>query len=437
VIRVSPTGGPGPSEAKRAGAGRFVKALVALSFASALLATALLVVPTVASQPASGGPPGPAGPRECQPDERRAVLRQEQAAVLERIGKLRVLRNEGDLAALRQAPRNYVLLLHWFTSFNGIGLTIFDPFDTPRAGVPNLLFYAPSDKAKNVTDPNGPDFPYRLVGWGYGIPYDPGRLPSVLACMGLNDWMIHERGVPPLATGGMRVMPPTESYYGESTGSFIDPPAMDPVVGFPHPRSWTAHFWLGRNGTPVSAIVDPTDPPRGLPSGIGSSFYFPEAKPRPATPAPQASSIRAFVVKAGQGQKVKLRSSTFRFIATDQNTAGAFGVTEAVIKHGSEPPRHIHHFQAEGFYVLDGEMVFQVAGQTYSAGTGDFIFLPRGIAHAYRVNGDGTARVLIFSGPPGLERFFADAAKHGVTNVQVARAHGIEPVGPPLGAGQP
>ena len=143
------------------------------------------------------------------------MLRQEQAAVLARLGSFRVLRNAGDLRALGAAPRNYVLLLHWFTSFRGIGLTIFDPFDTPRAGVPNLLFYAPSANAKDTMDPQGPDFPYTLVGWGYGIPYDPGRLPSVIPCMGLKDWMIHERGVHPLASGGMRVMPPTETYYGE------------------------------------------------------------------------------------------------------------------------------------------------------------------------------------------------------------------------------
>jgi quercetin dioxygenase-like cupin family protein len=406
--------------------------------ASGLLAAALLIVPTVASQPASGGPPGggPSGPRECRPDERRTVLRQEQEAVLSRVGSFKVLRNQADLLSLGQ-QLNYVLLLHWFTSFRGIGLTILDPFDTPRAGVPNLLFYSPSKKAKDATDPNGPDFPYTLVGWGYGMPYDPGRLPNVLPCLGLKDWMIHERGVHPYATGGMHVMPPTETYYGESLGSFVDPPAMDPAIGFPHPRSWTVHFWLEDGDTPVSAIVDPHNPPAGLNAGVGSSFYFPEARERAASPAAQASSIQPFIVHSDDGKTVKIRASSFRFIATDQNTGGAMGITESVIRHGSEPPRHIHHRQAEAFYILEGQMLFQAAGQTFSAGKGDFIFLPRGVAHAYRVTGNGTARVLIFSAPPGLELFFADAAKYGPTNLDVARAHGIEPVGPPLGAGQP
>jgi quercetin dioxygenase-like cupin family protein len=397
-----------------------------------LLLPPLLGVPLfVAGEVGSQVAPPSAGPSDCTPAERRAVLEEEQATVLRRLEGFRELRSPADLRALGAPPRNYLFLAHQFTSFRGIGLTIINPFGTARAGVPNLLFYAPR-KGADATDPRGPDFPYTLVGWGYGVPYQPGRLPAVLACIGLEDWHIHERGVHPISTGGMTVMPPAETHYGASPGSFLDAPAMEPVVGFPHGRSWTIHLWLEDNGTPSSAILDPHDPPAGIDPGIGSSFYFPESPPADTVSGVTASAIEPFVVRAGAGEQVSLAESTFAFAATGDGTAGAFTLIEAVLEAGSVPPAHIHHKQAEAFYILDGEMTFQVGGRTFAARTGDFIFLPRGVPHAYRVDGDGTARVLLMASPAGLDRFFKEASQGDPRDPRIATAHGIEAVGPPL-----
>jgi len=76
-------------------------------------------------------------------------------------------------------------------------------------------------------------------------------------------------------------------------------------------------------------------------------------------------------------------------------------------------------------------MTFVVAGQTLTGQAGDFVFLPRGTAHVYRVDGDGVARVLLLSSPSGLENFFRAAAPDP-TDLEVSLGHGIEPVGPPL-----
>jgi quercetin dioxygenase-like cupin family protein len=410
------------------------------ALAVAPLALLILVAALVAASAGDGAspPPAPTAIRDCQPSERRDVLRTEQAAVLRRLGRMRVLRNAKDLVALARKPYNYAFLAHEFASFRGIGLTIIDPFDTPRAGVPNLVFYAPSKKAKKTMDPHGPDFPYTLVGWGYGVPYDPGRIPALVPCMGVGDWMVHERGVHPLATGGMDVMPPTESYYGESAGTFADPPAMSPVVGFPHPRSWTAHFWLGRHGVPTSAMLDPTDPPAGMDPGVGSSFFYPEVPAQGVVRAAEASSIAPYVLNAGEGQRLKLRGSTYTIKADNAKTGGAVTVIEVDLHHGSEPPIHIHHYQVEAFYIIKGEMTFYVGGRVLPVSTGAFVFLPRGVPHGYKVNGNGVAKVLIITAPPGLEGFFrAAAAAKNPADPSIARAFGIEPVGPVPGSTGP
>lgn len=411
--------------------------------ASALTGLIVLLVTAieVASQPsdsagAASAEPVPSGIRECTLEERADVLRQEQQTILRRLGRLTVLRNEADLAALGQPPLNYAFLAHQFTSFRGIGVTLINPVDTPRLGSPNLIFYAPSDAARDATDPRGADFPYRFVGWAYGVPYEPGRIPALVPCTGIRDWHVHERGVHPVDSGGMIVMPPTETIYGESPGTFIDAPVMDPVVGFPHPRSWTVHFWADSDGVPTSAILDPHEPARGVNPGLGSSFFFPEQPVGGSLPAAQASRAKPLIVKRGKGERVKLRQSEFTFVATEEQTFGGFTIIELVLRRGSEPPAHIHHRQAEAFYMLEGEMTFVASGQTLTAQAGDYVFLPRGVAHVYRVDGNGVARVLLLSSPPGLENYFRDAAPDPL-DLGVNRAHGIEPVGPPLRARSP
>jgi hypothetical protein len=226
------------------------------------------------SQPPAGG-----GPPPCAPAERREVLRDDQAAVLRRLGDLTTIRNEADLQRLAGPPYNYAFLAHRFTSFKSIGLTFINGVDSLRPGVPNLLWYKPREGADS-TEPVRPDFPYTLAGWGYGIPYQPGRRPGILSCTTDKDWMIHERGTHPISDGGFVAMPPAESYLGEAEGGYGDPPAMEPIRGWPHTRSWTIHLWVNeRTGVPDSAILDPTDTSSGVDPGVGSSFYYPEKPP--------------------------------------------------------------------------------------------------------------------------------------------------------------
>jgi uncharacterized cupin superfamily protein len=69
---------------------------------------------------------------------------------------------------------------------------------------------------------------------------------------------------------------------------------------------------------------------------------------------------------------------------------------------------HIQTDEDEAFYVLDGEVEFEVDGQIVVATPGAFAFVARGAAHCFRVLTE-TARVLVIcSGKPAanLEDFF-------------------------------
>jgi Cupin domain len=49
---------------------------------------------------------------------------------------------------------------------------------------------------------------------------------------------------------------------------------------------------------------------------------------------------------------------------------------------------HVHARSDERFDIFKGRMLFTVAGHTREVGAGDFVWIPRGTAHQWRVIGD-------------------------------------------------
>ena len=61
---------------------------------------------------------------------------------------------------------------------------------------------------------------------------------------------------------------------------------------------------------------------------------------------------------------------------------------------GAATPVHIHAREDEAFYLLDGTMTYSADGELHRLARGSFIFLRRGLPHAFRVTGDIPVRFL-------------------------------------------
>jgi quercetin dioxygenase-like cupin family protein len=88
--------------------------------------------------------------------------------------------------------------------------------------------------------------------------------------------------------------------------------------------------------------------------------------------------------------------------ATGVDTGGQIAIVEITEPPGAEAPRHVHHKEDEGFWVLEGEATFDVGGATIVARAGDYAFGPRDAPHSYRV-GAGGCRMLFIVTPAGFE----------------------------------
>lgn len=131
----------------------------------------------------------------------------------------------------------------------------------------------------------------------------------------------------------------------------------------------------------------------------------------------------------------------YKTILTPAETGGAMSIVDSVSPVGSGPPRHVHEREDETFVLLTGECEFWLEGQTFRRSAGDFVFIPRGREHTFRVVEDQPSRHLIILTPGGFEGFFADMAQGGFripedmeqVGASAAR-YNLRFTGPPLGA---
>lgn len=101
------------------------------------------------------------------------------------------------------------------------------------------------------------------------------------------------------------------------------------------------------------------------------------------------------------------------------------------------PPLHIHPYQDEWFYVIDGEYLFQVGEDKYQMKSGDTIFLPRNVQHAF-IQLSEKGRMIVSYLPAGkMEEFFeatdkwtSPPSKEEID--EVFNKHDMKIVGPPL-----
>jgi mannose-6-phosphate isomerase-like protein (cupin superfamily) len=117
---------------------------------------------------------------------------------------------------------------------------------------------------------------------------------------------------------------------------------------------------------------------------------------------------RPYALSTGEGKAYWFLGTLFEVKAAGKETAGVFSLIEELNPPGEGPPLHVHHREDEAFYVLEGEVTFQIGEKVIHAKTGAFVFAPRDIPHTYQVKGEIPAKLLTIMAPAGLEQFFIE-----------------------------
>lgn len=104
------------------------------------------------------------------------------------------------------------------------------------------------------------------------------------------------------------------------------------------------------------------------------------------------------------------------------------------------PPLHVHTREDEFFYVLEGELAFEIDGVCHTVRAGGSVGLLRGIPHRYQNFTDQTARLLIVTTPGDFAHFFeelhANTPPGGMPDMErqgvIDEKYGITTLGPPM-----
>jgi len=153
------------------------------------------------------------------------------------------------------------------------------------------------------------------------------------------------------------------------------------------------------------------------------------------TAAVQAPALH--VVDAGQDRFGHPHNMGFTtgmlFKVSSADTNGALFVMEHTHLTPGGPPLHLHFEQEEWFYVVGGEVAFQVGDQRLKLKAGASVLAPRRIPHTFSAVGVEPARMLIAFCPAGkMEQYFHEVEtnpKRG-SDPELYKTCGMELVGP-------
>jgi mannose-6-phosphate isomerase-like protein (cupin superfamily) len=148
----------------------------------------------------------------------------------------------------------------------------------------------------------------------------------------------------------------------------------------------------------------------------------------------------AHLVPAGQDIDGTPHSGGFSRIcfktSTQETNGNLFLIEHSNLLPGG-PPLHLHYGQEEWFYVMEGEVLFQVGDKRVQLKAGDSVLAPRKVPHAFTAVGTQPAKMLIAFTPAGkMEQFFRDVARGKDTTFDAAlfSRYDMQFIGPPIKA---
>jgi quercetin dioxygenase-like cupin family protein len=159
-------------------------------------------------------------------------------------------------------------------------------------------------------------------------------------------------------------------------------------------------------------------------------------KMQPAEDAVKAMVMKSYppqpvIVPPSSGKELKFLGVTHKL--TLPQTDGAYYLFEAEFDPESGNRLHVHRYEDEVVYVLEGSIQIRLDNQKLQAGAGGVAHLPKNIPHALYNPLKTPLRILAIAIPGGMENFFddlsaAEEAGHldDAMHKKISQKYGIE-----------
>jgi quercetin dioxygenase-like cupin family protein len=115
------------------------------------------------------------------------------------------------------------------------------------------------------------------------------------------------------------------------------------------------------------------------------------------------------ILEPNKGKHIAIVGDINTILASKEDTGGTYSFIEAKVFAGGGPIPHIQTREHEGFYVVEGQIIFNVDGQRIEAKPGTFVNIPPDVLHSFKNETNENAKMIIVLSPAGLEQFFVEA----------------------------
>ncbi len=123
------------------------------------------------------------------------------------------------------------------------------------------------------------------------------------------------------------------------------------------------------------------------------------------------ANYQTTLVQPGNGSTYLALGDLYTFLATGEDTGGAYSIIEVLMQPQSMIPPHRHDQADEAHYILEGEVEYQLEDRTMIAISGTFFNFPRNKYHGFKNIGSNPAKILMIITPSGAEQFFSEVGQ--------------------------
>lgn len=136
-------------------------------------------------------------------------------------------------------------------------------------------------------------------------------------------------------------------------------------------------------------------------------------------------------IPPGSGRQFKFMGVTHKL--AQPQTGGGFYLFESEFEPGTGNSLHVHRYEDEVVYVIEGGIEIRLDDKTLQATAGGLAHLPKNIPHALYNPGETRLKLLAMAIPGGMEYFFDElgaAEENGnlddAPHKTISRKYGIE-----------
>ena len=137
------------------------------------------------------------------------------------------------------------------------------------------------------------------------------------------------------------------------------------------------------------------------------------------------------IVPPGSGKVLEFMGVTHKLM--QPQTGGAFYLFEVQFEPETGNSLHVHRYEDEVVYVLEGAIQIRLDNQKLQAGAGGVAHLPKNIPHALYNPMKTPLRFIAMTIPGGMEDFFDELSAandagtlNDMTHKEISRRYGIE-----------